>query len=297
MSALNFEQMNESKPVYEKKESVIVYLPNKGSDGLTVTLLGDPINQNATTKQLEDGKQPGYLMYRWSGYQHTEVTKRGGPFTNSQGREVTPKSTPTLIALHSTNDEGDPIFLDKPLDKVRSTLLYEVHKDPGYFLFKNPSFWPAHYVDDFKANWNIKPALALRVFLHDKNTNLPIEDEKILVVDGGFYTATVSALRDGAIENELTKTGGYEFRRVTFSRVQDAGKTKPVVTAKAAGSKLYETAGFEHLKDYEYKYSFTEGDDRVFNVDSFDLQRQYLMDNYNITIPSSADIESGKYNK
>lgn len=298
MAGLNFDQFAQSKPVYEKRESVLVYLPSKGGDPLTVTLLGDPVNQKATTQQLEDGLEPGLIMHRWSSFQHPEITKRGGSFTNSKGREVTPKSTPTLFALYSTDEDGNPIFLEKPLKDVKTTLLYEVHKDPGYFLMRNPSFWPAHYTEDFKAGWNVKTALALRVFLHDKTTNLPIEEEKILIVDGGFFNETVKALKEGAIENELTETGGYAFRRITFSRVLEAGRSRANVVAKAAGKRLYEEDKYAHLKGYKFQHSFSVGDDRVFNVDTFDAQREYLMDNFDIRIPSSADIEaSTTYNK
>ena len=296
MSGLNFEQMSDSKPVYERKEGVLVYPPTGKQEPLTVTLLGDPINQSPSTKQSEEGLEPGWLMYRWSSFQNVDITNKTDPFTNSKGREVKPKSTPTLIALHSEDENGEPIFLEKPLERVKSALLYETHRDPGYFLMRNPQFFPKNYTDDFKAGWNIKPALALRVFLHDKVTNLPIEEEKILVIDGGYYTPTIQVLKEGAIENDLDKTGGYAFRRMTFSRVPDGSKTKANVVAKSSGVPLYEQSGYEHLKGYKYQLSFNMGDDRVFNIDTFDAQREYLMDNYNIVIPSSADIlaDNGK---
>lgn len=286
MTGLTFEEFSDSKKRNEFNNP-LVYLPSRKDSPLVVTILADPVNQPATAAQLETGKMPGLLMYRWSGYQDVAYSQMIGKFTNSRGQDVTPRSTPSLFANHSVDDDGRPIFLEKRAKDIRNNLLYETHKDIGTFLKRNPQFWPACYTDAFKDDWDIKPVLALRVFVHDENNN-PIEEERVLVVDGGFFKVTIEELNK-ASEYSIPN---FAMRRAKFSRVPDGGKTKASVTINP-NAKLTDTKEYAHLSSYQYKHSLNVGDDRVFYADNFDVQREYLLNMFNMTIPSAQEIIDG----
>lgn len=292
MNGLDFTQFQESSERL-KTESTIIYPPAKIGDTLIVTLLGDPVNQVASAVQLEAGHEPGLFAYRWSAFQEPAVTAQAPEFTNAKGIKTKPKSTPSLFALHSVDDNGYPLRAEKRDKDINNALVYEVHKDCGMFLKKNPAFWPSYYQQSFKDQWGVKVVAIARVFVHGDDGN-PIEDEKIMVISGALATEFARQLntaRELGIPN-------YAMRRAVFKKQMDGLRSKATVTL-SQGARLDEVPLYTHLSGYQFKHSLTVGDDRVFNIDSFDLQREYLMNNYDIVLPSVEDVlegvKSGKY--